>query len=275
MLDWIDISLMTACGALGGFLSGFLGVGGGIVYIPILSIFLPKLGLANDVLVKCILANSLFTIIFSGIISSVKQYQAKNFFPREIVLTAIPGVFTALVLTWLINSGTWYSKQLFNYVFSSMMLLIMLRMFIAKPLNSDVNEDTPAYKYNLTGFFTGMITAFSGLGGGVVMTPVITDVLRQSIRKASSISNGVIPMFAMAIGIYNISAAPTDLRIPAWHWGYVVLPVVLPMIAATFIFAPMGVKMSVRVPQRQIRLVFATFVGLVFIKTVYEIFLQK
>lgn len=272
MLDIFDYIIIFILGSLGGFVSGFLGVGGGIIYIPILDYFLQKMGMKDDVLVKGILANSLFTIIFSGSVASYKQYKMGNFFPKEILQTAIPGMFSALILTYLIKSGTWYSRTIFLYVFAAMLLVIIARMFLAR--TKEVIEETAEaknYQYRITGFFAGIITAFSGLGGGVVMTPIFTDILKQHIKKSSSISNGVIPCFAIIIGIYNLSSTAL-VRVSEWQVGYIVLPLVLPMIIATFFFAPLGVKISQTTKPHIIRMVFASFVSIVFIKLIYEIF---
>src|SRR3954471_21040001 len=73
------------------------------------------------------------------------------------------------------------------------------------------------------------VTAMSGLGGGVVMTPIFTDVLKQNIKKASSISNGVIPLFAITVGVYNLSTSATEV-VSNWQIGYIIIPLVLPMI---------------------------------------------
>ncbi len=273
MLDIVDYLLLFVLGSLGAFIAGLLGVGGGIIYIPILDYFLSKLGLNNDTLVKAILANSLFTIIFSGSVASYKQYKMKNFFPREILFTALPGVVSAVIMTYFIKTGSWYSKQAFNYVFGSMLLVIILRMFLSKPQTSESQEGPfSGYKYSFTGFITGMVTALSGLGGGILMTPIFTDSMKLSIKKASSISNGVIPILAIGIGLYNLSSvAPTIL--PGWQQvGYIILPVTLPMIAATFVFAPIGVNIAQTTKPQILRIIFASFISIVFIKLIYEIF---
>lgn len=271
MLNLTDVLIIFLLGSLGGFLSGFLGVGGGIVYVPILDYFLGKMGLNNDGLVKAILANSLFTIIFSGSVSSYKQYKLGNFYPKEILYTAITGMFSAVGMTLLIKSGNWYSRTVFSYCFAALLLIIALRMFSKRKVQIQGSEAyTKPTRYSITGFGAGIITAMSGLGGGVVMTPMFTDWMKLDIKKASSISNGVIPFFAVAVGLLNLTAdAP---MVSDWQIGYIVFPVVLPMIAATFVFAPMGVKVSQHASQDAIRITFATFVSIVFIKTVYTIF---
>ncbi len=271
MLDIVDYLLLFALGSLGAFIAGLLGVGGGIIYIPILDYFLTKLGLSNDTLVKGILANSLFTIIFSGSVASYKQYKMKNFYPKEILYTALPGVVSAVIMTYFIKTGSWYSKQAFNYVFGSMLLVIILRMFLAKPKASELDKELISpYKYSLTGLMTGIVTALSGLGGGILMTPVFTDGLKLSIKKSSSISNGVIPILAIGIGLYNLSSVAPPI-LPGWQQiGFIVLPVTLPMIAATFIFAPIGVKVGQSTRPQVLRFIFASFISIVFIKLIYQ-----
>jgi uncharacterized membrane protein YfcA len=272
LLTIYDYALLFLLGSLGAFIAGFLGVGGGIIYIPILDFFLSKIGLKDDQLVKAVLANSLFTIIFSGSVSSYKQYRMGNFFPREIIATAIPGMCSALALTWFISLGNWYSRTMFLYVFASMLFLIIVRMLMhQKRTIEEKSTEEKLTAYAATGFFAGMVTAFSGLGGGVVMTPVFTDVLKQPIRKATSVSNGVIPFFAITIGILNLSNQQAPI-ITHWQVGYIFIPLVLPMILSTFIFAPWGVKISQTTKPEIIRVVFAFFASMVFLKIIYELF---
>ena len=115
-MEIIDYLILFSFGALAAFISGFLGVGGGIVYIPVIEFYLRKLGLNPDLLVKGILANSLFTIIFSGSVSSYYQFKHGNFYPKQIIQTALPGVLSALIITYLIKNGTWYNKTIFNII---------------------------------------------------------------------------------------------------------------------------------------------------------------
>ncbi len=270
MLELTDYILLTVFGAAGAFMAGFLGVGGGIIYIPVLDYFLHKAGMQNEQLVKAILANSLFTIIFSGTVASYKQYKLGNFFPRQIVWTALPGILVALTFTYFIQTGTWYSKSLFNMVFASMLLLIVVKMLLPFRI-TESQAEARATKYMGVGVFAGLITAFSGLGGGIVMTPLFTDWLKQPIKKASAISNGVIPLFALSIGIYNVFGVEVQ-EVVQGQFGWVVLPVVLPMIVATFLFAPIGVSTAQKFSSKTIRLVFALFVLLVLLRLLWQQF---
>ncbi|MCU0422567.1 MAG: sulfite exporter TauE/SafE family protein [Bacteroidia bacterium] len=258
-------------GAAGGFLSGFLGVGGGILFIPVLDYYLRQLGLQSDELVKAILANSLFTIIFSSSMSCYQQFKAGNFHPKEILFTSSAGVVTAIITTWLIKQGTWYSIQLFTIFFAVMLLFIAARMLFIPSNKSIKAESTQPVKYASTGFFAGIITAMSGLGGGVVMTPVFTDWIGTDMKKASAISNGVIPIFAVAIGALNLNTTVIT-KVSDWQMGTVVFPVVLPLIIGSMLLAPFGVATSHKVNSNTTRKVFAVLVSIIFFKTIFQLF---
>jgi uncharacterized membrane protein YfcA len=146
-------------------------------------------------------------------------------------------------------------------------------MFFVKVPAANASVIIKPLGFYITGFFAGIVTAMSGLGGGVIMTPVFTDLLKLNIKKASAISNGVIPFFAIAVGILNLNT-PSTQNVSEWQVGYVVFPVVIPMILSTFFLAPLGVMASQKANQKTIRLVFASFISLVFIKTLFVIIQQ-
>ena len=138
------IILLFLTGILGGFLAGLTGVGGNMIFIPVLDFVLQQMGLNTDkeLLVKIIIANSLCITVCTGSLVSFRQYKMGNYFPKEILLTAFLGIITSLSMSYLIKTGNWYSKETFNYVF-----ICMLIPFIIKLL-SDINKENKKH-YNL------------------------------------------------------------------------------------------------------------------------------
>ncbi len=259
MLSPTDFLTIAILGCAGGFISGLLGVGGGIVFIPILQFYLERSGVQDPELVNFILANSLFVIIFSGLVISRKQYRMGNLHPKPIIYTALPGMITCIAMTWLIEQGTWYDKKTFNIIFLCLLVPFAVRMLFNKKNDDNQNEVLPrGWVFSITGFFTGIVTSLSGLGGGIVMVPVFTDVLRVRIKTATSISTGTIPFFALPIGIYYMQATcltPLD----SWQQGYVVFPLVLPLILSVLVMAPLGVRTAHKVSPAVLRVTFALF----------------
>lgn len=194
MIGIYDIIALLFFGSLGGFLSGFLGVGGGIIFVPILDYFLLKYFTNDSELVKAVLANSLFIIMFSSAIASYKQYRIGNIYFKEILNTLIPGIISIIIIHTLISKGDWYNRNVFLYFFLVLLVFVIVKMFSTKneikvASNSIVIK---SYKLQLVGAFAGVVTAMSGLGGGIIMTPLYSEWLKMDIKKASAISTGVI-----------------------------------------------------------------------------------
>lgn len=271
MISTFEFIVLFLFGSLGGFLSCFLGIGGGIIYVPILDYFLAKYFSNSSELVKAVLANSLFIILFSATVASYKQYKMGNLFIKEIIQTMIPGVLSVTVFHYLINNGNWYSRKVFLYFFLVMLVVLVVKMLFSK--NKILLETTTKaenYKYNITGAFAGIVTAMSGLGGGIIMTPIFTEWIKIDIKKASAISTGVIFCFSLAIGILNVNSKPQQIT-SEYQMGYIILPIALPLILGTFLFAQLGVKTALKAKSANIKLVFASFASIVLIKIIYEI----
>jgi uncharacterized protein len=268
--SFIDIIMFLAAGLAGGFMSGLLGIGGGIIFIPILDFVFKRYGIHDDEAVKFILANSLFIIVFTGIGNSYKQNSAKNFFPRQILYTALPAIVSALFLTYIIESGTWYNKQKFSTVFLCLLGPLIFRMLYTRKRVPPADTIEPNLtKFSLVGFFTGFVTALSGLGGGVIMVPVFTDVLKVHIKKATSISAGVVSLIAFAVVVKYLFSTPVN-SVPVPHIGFITYTIAIPIIVGTLLSVGFGVTVSHKASSTVVKTIFALFSLLIMTKIIIE-----
>ena len=262
----MDIAILVFFGAVGGFISGLLGVGGGIIYVPVLASILMMYGIDDQDMAKYILANSFAATFFAGLISSYKQYKLNSFFPKQIGLTALLAVPFSLLLTYLIDHGTWYNMQSFSVFFIALLTFMLIRFLTSKKIPNEVKQPVPAHKYMSTGALTGIISSLSGLGGGVIMIPLFTQYAKLDIRKAASISIGVIPLIMVALSIYYGSILPSSTT-QSYQIGYVLPTVVLPLIAGLLFAAPLGVSMGKKMSPKILKIIFAALIIIVIIKT--------
>ncbi|MFY0674526.1 MAG: sulfite exporter TauE/SafE family protein [Bacteroidia bacterium] len=261
--------LLIIAGLFGGFLAGLLGVGGGVIFVFVLSLYFESIGIAGDELPRYLISNSIFATFFAGVSSSLKNRKLQSFHFKEVLLCAVPGAISALIITYFVTNFNWYTRQKFTLFFVFLLLFFFFRLLKKQkePTISDLNEQVNGVGISLIGALSGVVSALSGLGGGVIMVPLLSQVLKLPIRKASSISLGVIPFFALSMSLfYGLSGEP--LETVKYSLGYLVFPAAIPLALGVIIAAPFGVKTASKLPARVIKIMFATLLAVVALKMI-------
>lgn len=263
-------------GSTGGVLAGLLGIGGGLVYVVAFTYFLQRFELGSVELVKFIVSNSIFAVFFAGLSATIKQIRNKNFYFREVIITAGPGIAGALIISYLIVNFDWYSRDKFSILIILLLAVLGFRMFRqgSKKGGTVIRDDLPAKSYLTSGFFSGTLSALSGLGGGIILIPVLSGFMRLNIRMASSISLGIMPFYTLAMSIfYALAHGSPVINIPLTI-GYIILPMAIPLAIGVVIFAPVGVYLAQKIPGAIIRVLFAIVIVVVMIEMISEHFFQ-
>jgi uncharacterized membrane protein YfcA len=264
------VVILVLFGIIGGFLSGLLGVGGGIIFIPIIAYFLEAAGIGGEESVRYLLANSFGTIFFAGLVSTWKQYKIKSFYPRQILITGVAAMVTSTIVSYLITSKDWYSREAFNMLFLALLLFTVTRFIRSKMTESVAVESTTSKKFLLTGLLTGIITSLSGLGGGIVMIPLFNKYIKLDMRSASAISIGVIPLILIPVLITYLLKTP-DVAFAQSQIGYLIPSLFLPMVAGLVFAAPIGVASAQKISDKLLQIIFAGLVIIVIINTIVKL----
>lgn len=269
-MELTTIIILVFFGVIGGFISGLLGVGGGIVFVPVLSSVFIYLGYEDPALSKYILANSFAATFFAGAISSFKQYRLKSFYLKEIAYTCITALPSSILLSYLIAKGNWYNKTSFSIFFIFLLILMLVKFLLKNKTVVSEEVHPPIGKFMIVGLLTGVISGLSGLGGGVIMIPLFTQYLKMGIKKSASISIGVIPAMMIPMIVLYGSYQPTGVLL-AYQWGYVLPMIFLPMVGGLLFAAPFGVSVGQRMSAKRLKIIFAFLIFMVILKTLLNI----
>ncbi len=256
-------------GLLAGFLSGLLGIGGGIIIVPSLIFLLPKLSSAvNESNVTLIaIATSLATIVVTTFSSARSHYKNGNVdiqFTTPIIIAVAITAFIAPYIAQLIG-GYWLTV-----VFSCLLILVATQMLLTKPCDQLEEKQASTEQLFLGGALTGVLAAIAGLGGGAILVPYLSFI-KVNIRKAigAAAASGMVVALFGSIGYLMNGAGFTDS--PEFI-GYVHWPVAVAIMIFSFLAAPWGAKASQHLDQKQLKKLFAIFVIIVAVKLIFEQF---
>lgn len=277
--------VLLVIGSVGGFLAGIMGVGGGLIFIPVLTyLFAQFPGITTEEAVRFTLANSIALVFVSGLSGIYRQIKMNIYSFRKSISVGIPGALASAFLSYAIQHGNWYNHQRFSWVF-----LLFLLLSIGNMLFKKENDATPDKEENrsikariLVGLLAGSVVSLSGLGGGIVMVPLFRMILKLPVKKATSLSLSVVPLLSIfpIVQYLSVTQAPVlnNAIIPAlnsmilFQTEYLVGLFYVPMAIGVVVFSSFGQKTALKTPTPIIRFIFALLSGIILIKTVYELF---
>ena len=267
--------LLLACGSLGGFLAGLLGVGGGMLFIPVINEYVSHYPLTSDEVVKYTLANSIALVFMSGVSGIFRQHKMGTWDLKQSLWIGIPGAMSSLLMSMAIEQGDWYSKPRFQTVFLGFLLLSIDNMIWGKS-QSDQNDNDPAtnsvptYLPPLVGILAGCVVSLSGLGGGIIMVPLFRMLLKKPMHQATSLSLSIVPILSITSLLqYAINGALHPIN--TFQQGYLLGILLLPMMLGVMFFSSFGQKTAPRVPVLWLRVIFAVLSSIILVKTLIEI----
>ena len=194
----MDISnglILAACGLFAGLLSGVLGIGGGIILVPIIK----SLGYSP---VEAVATSSL-AIVMTSISGSVQNWRMGNLDLKKVILLGLPSIFTAQIGVGL---ASLFPEYLLLGAFS---IFLIINIFLSNARKKLITkgETTPNIRINptiarsLTGGLTGILAGLFGIGGGVILVPLQMLLLREKIKSAIQTSLGVIVITSISATI--------------------------------------------------------------------------
>lgn len=191
----------------GGFLSGFIGLGGALVIIPLI-LTIPPLLNQGSLEMKVVTVLSMIQVLFSSF-SGIIIHRKNNMVHNETLLSiGIPlGIFSLL--------GAYFSKFLKNQyilIIFSFIIFLSFLLLLFDPENEE-GVDPKTIKTNkklsiIIGILTGTISGIVGAGGGFILIPIMMKVFKFPLKLTIGTSLGIVFIGALfgSIGkIYSVS----------------------------------------------------------------------
>jgi uncharacterized membrane protein YfcA len=260
--------LLVVTGLVAGLIAGLLGVGGGIVLVPVLEYSLRFAGFPKEWCMHVAVATSLATIIPTAIASS-RAHNLRGGIDWGIVKAWAPGmIFGGLAGSLLAAQA---SDAALTAVFGFVAALVAAKMFL--PLDHlRLAQQTPrGLPGNLLAASIGGISSMMGIGGGTLSVPAMT-LTGGPIHSAV----GTAAFFGLLLavpGTIGYLFATPDAPLPGLTVGFVsfaALAVIAPMSMLT---APIGAKLAHSLERRTLSRIFGAFLCIVAVRMLIRTFL--
>jgi len=256
-------------GLVSGFLSGLLGIGGGVLMVPFLIFMFPMLGFNREIYVHCSLATSSACAFFFTLSGTFAHARYRNVNWNNVPYLGA-GAFLGAMLGSTVASHI--SGEVIKRFFTVFMLYVAYRLFFKTGGTfSEGKVKVGGRKFFfLLGLITGVVASFFGVGGGVIAVPVMTFV-GFSIREAVGTSTAMIPFTTFSSAFGYVINGWNNPYLPEYSLGFVYIPAVMLIVPFGVVMAQVGAAVATRAPQDVLRKVFACLLVVVAVKILFNI----
>jgi uncharacterized protein len=245
---------LVVLGICTGFLAGLLGIGGGMVMVPFLTILLSNKGVTADLAVKMAIATSMATIIFTSI-SSVRAHHKRGAVRWDLVKGLAPGIVLGSVMA---------SVGVFAML-KGASLAIFFGLFVGFSATQMFLDKKPAPARQMPGFggqlaaggVIGFLSGLVGAGGGFISVPFMTWC-NVAIHNAVATSAALgFPIAVANVAGYVFSGLSVE-NLPSGAFGYIWVPALVVIAACSVFTAPLGAKAAHNLPVKKLKRLFAS-----------------
>ncbi len=258
------ILVYSALGAMAGILAGMLGVGGGLVIVPMLVFAFGWQHFPDPVIMHLALGTSMASIVFTSV-SSFWAHHQRGAVEWVVVRRIVPGILVGTFLGSCLAArmSTGFLKGLF-VVF---LYYVGVQMLLNRKPKSTHHIPGSSGMFGV-GSVIGAFSSLVGIGGGTLSVPFMIWC-NFSVHTAIGTSAAI--GFPIAIAgtlgyIYNGLHSP---GLPGYSLGFVYLPALTGLVCASVVTAPLGVRLAHSLPVEQLKRVFAIVLFVVATRMVY------
>jgi Predicted permeases len=246
--------LYIGTGAVAGILAGLLGIGGGLVIVPILNLTFTAQALPANYIQHLALGTSLATIIFTSI-SSMRAHHKRGALLWPVFKTITPGILVGGFLGSTV--AAYLSSRFLSAFFVVFLYYVATQMLLNIKPKATREVPGPLGMFGAGGVIGG-VSSLVGIGGGTMTVPFLTwcNVAMHSCIGTSAAVG--LPIALASTAGYVVNGLHADLPgLSGGYLGFIYLPAFFGVVAASIITAPLGAKMAHSMPVAKLKKIFA------------------
>ena len=258
---------LLATGAIAGVLAGLLGVGGGIVIVPVLFWLFDLLNVPSTVAMHLAVGTSLCTIIPTSI-SSARAHHKKGAIDLSLLRSWAPVMFAGALIGGLLSKVL--GGAVLTAIFGVVALAVSINMATPKTLVlSDTLPEGPIGRGALP-FGIGTFSALMGIGGGTLSVPIL-NAFSFPVHRAVGTASAFGLVIAVPAVLGFIWSGWNLAERPPFSLGYVSLPAAILIFSVSVLTAPVGSRIAHNMNPARLKLAFAAFLFLTSVRMLWSI----
>ncbi len=251
-MDYLEFLFLGAIGVVGGMLSGLVGVGGGIAFVPGL-LYVGGWNIQDAV------AASLVIIIFSSLSGTIRNARSADPVNWRVAGLLSLAIAPSALIGVLISRVS--PEVVVRVAFATLLIALAYPTARGGGEYDSNRKDIPVPLVFLAGIFIGTLSGLVGVGGGVAMVPLMVLGMGLTTKRAVSTSLAVV-MFTGIVGAAGyVATGFRDLQ------DLLSLP---PLILGSVIGAPLGVRLRDWLPEGVVRIGFGVIMVIVALRLYAE-----
>ena len=260
---------LVATGVFAGILAGLLGVGGGIVIVPVLFFLFQSFGVSPESAMLVATATSLATIVPTSI-SSIRSHNKKGNVDFDLLKRWSIFILIGVLLgSWLV---TRVEGTVLTILFGVIATLSALNMLFRTGKSALYQQLPNTAGQTVMGTSVGFFSAMVGIGGGTISVPLLTLYnypTHKAVGTAAAI--GLIISLPGALTMLILGGTPTDA--PVGTFGLVNLIGFICIVPLTVLFAPIGASLAAKLDAVKLKKIFALVLLFTGLRMLVQLFL--
>ena len=239
-------------GAVAGILAGLLGIGGGLIIVPMLVFCLTRQDIPQEFIMHIALGTSMASIIFTSV-SSFWAHHRRGAVRWMVVRRIVPGILLGTFLGTCVAARM--STDFLKGFFVIFLYYVAIQMLINKKPKPSREVPGQAGMFGV-GNVIGVVSSLVGIGGGTLSVPFMMWC-NIAVHEAIGTSAAIGFPIAIAGTVGYIVNGYQVLSLPEYSLGYVYLPALVGIACASVVTAPLGVYLAHSLPVDRLKRVFA------------------